>query len=612
MSEVPRELVQMLVGEAELPFRHEAADIARSTVMIPVRDGIQLATELYLPPGGNAPTVVQRTPYDRNLIEDSFVALSRCGYAVVAQDCRGTGDSEPDHWDYYVYEREDGFDCVEWITQQEWYDGFIGSLGGSYVASTQWAMAMHPAMTAIAPEVGGLGLAPNTRPRLHLFVDAYARSVGKGADKVAVPMNQMEALMLDETLAGGYFNEPLRRPLPETLVGRFPELRSLSQSEGQRRLWEAYSAMPPAQRAGLVKDALGHDHVTTVSVEALPAIFGNRITHDQHVVPSADPLELVRSVRPAVLMISAWYDWCLDDQLVTWDALMRHGDEGVRERSRLLIPPSTHNMPGYHEGREQHPELDRKYRVETILPLLERWYRSVRDDDLDSWPKVVYYLMGANEWRSASEWPPAQSEGREVYLRAGGALSAEPPAEPEDPDAYVYDPDDPTPTLGGSIVSYVITPGSVDVREAQARPDVVTYTTDVLEQDLDVVGPLRAVLYASSDAVDTDFAARLTDVFPDGRAVQLQAVVLRTRYRDPNSDAKLLEPGRIYGFEIDLWATANRFKAGHRLRLDISSADFPKFDRHSNRAGDGDPVPAEQTIHHDPDHPSHLVLTVLP
>ena len=181
------------------------------------------------------------------------------------------------------------------------------------------------------------------------------------------------------------------------------------------------------------------------------------------------------------------------------------------------------------------------------------------------------------------------------------------------PDCYIYDPCDPTPTVGGSIVSYVYPPGSVDVSGVQKRSDVLTYTSVPLERELDVVGPLRMVLYASSTAVDTDFAVRLSDVFPDGRAIRyFQTGMQRARYRNATGEPELLEPGRIYRLEIDMWATANRFKAGHGLRIDVSSADFPRFDRNSNRGGEvGDPIPALQSIHRDAQFPSHLLLWTL-
>jgi hypothetical protein len=473
-------------------------------------------------------------------------------------------------------------------------------------------MAMHPAMSTIVPQVAGLGVAPMTRPHFHMFSNAYALSVGKGPDKVSIGYDEMERQMVDETLATGYFNEPLHLPLTPDLLERYPELRSLPPGRARRRLYEYYCSLPPEQRAQLIKVALGTESITIIEMESAHAIFGHHVPIDAHMVPGTPTSSLFQSLQAPALMITGWYDWCLDDALATWELLTREAREPVRSRSRFLITPNAHNMPGYHEGREEHPELDRIYRATEILDLLLRWYAAVREDTLDSWPAVTYYLMGANEWHCAPAWPPPEAAMRAVYLGPGGALTTAPPQEPSDPDRYTYDPVDPTPTVGGSIVSYVYTPGSADVSAVQQRPDVLTYTTAPLEQDLDVVGPLRLILYASSSAVDTDFSARLSDVFPDGRAIQLQSGTLRARYRNLEGEPELLEPGRIYCLEIDMWATANRFAAGHRLRLDLSSADFPRFDRNTNRGGEpGPPIPAEQTIYHDPDRPSHLLLSVV-
>jgi hypothetical protein len=225
---------------------------------------------------------------------------------------------------------------------------------------------------------------------------------------------------------------------------------------------------------------------------------------------------------------------------------------------------------------------------------------------------VIYYLMGSGQWHTAEAWPPPDAVETQLCLGAEEGLTASPPSEDVEPDGYVYDPNDPTPTVGGSIVSWVYPPGSVDVSGVQQRSDVLTYTTPVLARDVDVVGPLAFVLYASSSAADTDFAVRLSDVFPDGRAVQLQNGVLRARFRDLPEEPSFLEPGEVYRLEVDMWATANRFAAGHRIRIDISSADFPRLDRNSNLGGaHGAPIPAEQRVHRDADHPSHLVLSVL-
>jgi predicted acyl esterase len=573
-----------------------------------------LATDVYLPPVLPAPAIAVRTPYGRAAMEKlvgAFVSFARRGYVVISQDCRGTGDSEPEDWDYYVYEREDSFDLVEWVCQQKWFDGFLGACGGSYLAQTQWCMAMHPRMSTIVPEVGGLGIASRTI-RKHMFYNAYARSVGKGADKLPVPYHELERQILGETLASGYFNEPLNKPFSEALLERFPSLHTLPKSEAQRWLWERFCTLPPAGRAKFIKHALSEPHVTIMSIEAMAAVFGQHIAHDAYMFPSISVSDRCRALHAPALMITGWYDWSLNDPFATWELLKREAREPVRSGTRLIVTPSAHNMPGYHEGMADHPELQRTHSTANQIGLLVRWYAAVRNGTTNAWPPVTYYLMGANEWRVATDWPPPETHTVALYLHPGGTLAQQAPRQPSEPDRYSYDPNDPTPTLGGSIVSYVYPPGSVDVSAAQRRADVLTYTTAPLQRDLDVVGPLVLILYASSSAIDTDFSARLTDVFPDGRAIQLQSGMLRMRYRNLPGEPELLEPGRIYRLEVSLWATANRFKAGHRLRLDISSADFPRFDRNSNRGGVvGPAISARQSIYHDPEHASHLLLPIL-
>jgi uncharacterized protein len=606
LSDVSPELANVLKrgGILSAP-RFEVSEITVQTVMVPMRDGVRLATELYLPPVLPAPTIAVRTPYARNVdhYAGAFMSLARRGFVIVSQDVRGTGGSEPaDAWDHYVYEPEDGYDCAEWISAQEWFDGFLGAAGASYVGQTQWHMAMHPAMSTIVPEVSGLGIAVNT-VHWHMFVNAYAPSVGHGEDKVAIPYYELEGLILDETLATGYFDEPLHTSIPETVLGQLPELRELPPMAAKRRLWEHYCSLGCAGRAQLVKDLSGHDSVTIVALESMPAFFGHDISHDRHTLPHTDMEALVRSLHAPVLFRTGWYDWGVNDAFATWELIQRAGSEPFRSKCRLFLAPSAHNMPGYHEGVSDHPELHHAFGLATNVELLRRWYEAVRNDELDAWPTVIYYLMGANEWRVADNWPVPGADTLELYLGADGALGPDEPDEASAPDRYAYDPEDPTPTVGGSIVSYVYPPGSVDVAHVQARADVLTYTTEPLEADLDVVGPLRLVLYASSSAIDADFAARLTDVFPDGRAVQLQNGVLRARFRDLEGEPEYLEPGEVYRLEIDMWATANRFRKGHRLRLDISSSDFPRYDRQ--------PHPAEQTVYHDRERPSRLVLQVL-
>jgi predicted acyl esterase len=593
------------------PAQFEEGEIRVETKMVAMRDGNLLATDLYLPPVLPAPVIALRTPYGRaaERMKGFILAFARRGYVVVSQDCRGTGGSEPDYWDYYIYEPEDSFDCVEWVTQQSWCNGHIFSFGSSYASATQWCMAANPKMSAIVPEVGGLQTT-RTTVRPHMFVNGYPRSVGKGPNRQAVAYTDIERLIEAETLSTGYFNESLTQPLPQSMLTRYPHLRTLPLTQAKRWLWSEYCSLPPAKRSELVKEMTGEKEFSYIEMCSMTSIFDSQITYGVHTIPSTDAVALCRKFRAPALIVTGWYDWNLADQLPSWVALRREAAPEVANNSRLLITPSAHNMTGYHEGENERPELQHNHRNNIDLMLC--WYEAVRERKVDAWPTVIYYLMGANEWRTASDWPLPEAQQTKLYLGSDGALAAGPPSQPNKPDQFVFDPENPAPTVGGSIVSFLYKPGSADVSEAQRRADVLTYTTELLAKDLDVVGPLQLVLYASSSAVDTDFSARLSDVFPDGRAIQLQSGMLRARYRNLEGAPELLEPGRVYRFEIDLWSTANRFKAGHRLRVDISSADFPRFDRNTNRGGEeGPPVRATQTIYHDPEHPSHLVLSTL-
>ncbi|MER9026567.1 CocE/NonD family hydrolase [Mesorhizobium sp. M0815] len=598
----------VLAGEVSSPAIYSRTAINRATQLVTMRDGIRLATHLHLPPVTPAPCIAIRTPYGRGGYETIATTLCQRGYVVICQDVRGTGDSEPDTWDFYVYEWEDSFDFVDWITHQAWYNGFIGSLGGSYDGATQFCMAAHPKMTAIAPEVAGLGLAPSNGVRFHMYVNAYSRTVGKGEDKIPIPQAEMEARMQEETLATGYFDEPMDVPMPRSLREYCPSLMDIPLGKRKSWLWKHYNSLEPNGRAELLKAALGEDSIASDSTTRLNFLFGHEVDPDALLFPRKNARQLCQALHAPALFITGWYDWCLGDTLFSWEQLIQNSLTPVRTQSRLLITPSAHNVPGYHEGEEEIAALQRIYRKDPEL--LQFWYKAVLNGTVEEIPPVTYYLMGANEWRACSDWPPKEAEMRHLYLAPSGTLNWNTAAGSTASDSYIYDPDDPTPTMGGSILSDVYRPGSVDIAAVQQRPDVLTYTTAVLTDNLDVVGPITLVLYASSSAVETDFYGRISDVFPDGRAIQLQSGVLRTRYRGP--DPAALRLGVVHRFEIDMWATANRFAAGHRLRLDVSSADFPKFQRNRNRGGTPGPsIKATQSVFHGGEHSSHLRIPVL-
>jgi hypothetical protein len=610
---IPMEARPILTGSEPTRPRFKVDDVQVDTaVPMRARDGNKLVADIYRPKGaGRLPTIVTRTPYGRDKQSPTMLALAQHGYAAVAQDCRGTGASEPNHWDMYVYEPEDSYDTVEWLTQQTWYDGGIGGVGGSYVGETQWFMSMHPAMTAIAPEVAGIGGLPMSGVRHHMFVNSYIRTVGKGETKVAVDSAVMERDMLPQTWATGYFDKPLRPDAPPRLFQRYPELEALDADERHAEMWRRYVGMPPKERADLLKFLLDAPEVNFYNFGDVPPVFGavGATPAFKYVKPSIP--ELYRELHAPALMLTGWYDWGLNRAFHTWELIQRHARDAVRTGSRFVIGPSAHNVPGYRDGSEN-PELRRTYRGIDNLELLLHWYGHwLRREPgaLDGLSRVSYFLMGANVWDGADAWPPPDAKPTEFFFHAGGVLSQEPPAE-SDPDSYVYDPKDPTPTKGGSILSAVVTPGSADVSEVQRRSDVLVYTTAPLPSPLRIVGNLKAVLHATTTAVDTDFVVRLSDVHPDGRALQIQSGILRLRFRHPDAPA-LVEPGRLYRFEVDMWMTAHQFAAGHRLRIDVASADFPRFERNSNRGGSGgQPIPARQTIFHDPERSSHVVLPV--
>lgn len=596
--------------DADHPFLHPRISIHRDTIVVPMRDGTKLATETYHPPGGRLPTVLIRTPYGRGELSAACMSLARRGYAVLIQDVRGTGDSEPDDWEYFLHEPNDSYDFVEWVTHQPWWDGHIFGCGSSYRASTQWCMAAHPKMTSVVPEFGGLGVVFRSA-KLHMFLNAYSKTVGKGAGKVSVPFTEMERLMLQETLEGGWC-DPSKAAAPTAELCRLaPVLEGTRGVPFRVLFWQLFAAADVTERAALLRAAQGADEITYVSMESLLSGIGNKIAFGAHSIPAVSVRGLVRSIQAPALIVTGWYDWNLNGALATWSALTAHGHEQVVSRSALIITPSAHNTEGYREGAVLSPELARNFCTGNIVELLALWFDRFRSAQQTDWPRVAYYLLGANEWRSADAWPPPESDELRLYLVKDGLAPA--PSEAADgADQFTFDPDDPTPTVGGSIVSAVYPPGSVDISGVLERPDVLTFATPPLENDLDIVGPVRAVLHVSSDARDTDFSVRISDVFPDGRSIQLQTGFLRMRHRAAGPEILWMEPGDIYEIEIDMWAIANRFKSGHRLQIDVSSADFPRYDRNPNTGPDGGPArKALQSIYRNVEHQSHVVLRVL-
>ena len=549
-------------------------------VMVPMRDGVALSADIYLPPGdGPFPTLLCRTVYgkqsgeictDLAYLQEWVPRFLGGGYAAVMQDCRGRYDSGGDYVPY-IYEAPDGADTLAWLAAQPWCDGNIGMFGQSYVAFTQLQAALSgsPALKGILP-VGnqednfGYFLMDGGVLQLQNFV--------WGINSGRRTMNCTSFEFLDvEAL---YRHMPLR----EAVSGIFrPAYWGFLDHPTFDDSWQTYG----------LKDKYGMIEV--------PAQF-----------------------------VTGWYDNLSREVFKAYTGLKRGGGSAAaRDLTRIIIGPWSHDL----DRADRNGDVDLGHGGEFDLPGLHLdWYdRRLRgiENGVDDEPPVRIYVMGDAEWRSETEWPLARTEYRPLYLHGegnagslagNGRVSLDPPAD-EPPDRFVYDPENPIPTLGGCDVM-LDNAGPKDRSVVQQRNDVLVYSGDRLEHDLEVTGPVTMTLYASSSATDTDFTATLCDVHPDGRAIIVCEGIRRARYRDSVTDPKLLAPGTPYEFTIDMWQTSQVFKAGHRIRVEVSSSNFPRFDRNPNMGGElwneTSMQPATQTVFHDRDHPSHVLLPVIP
>lgn len=552
-----------------------------------MRDGTVLRANVYRPlDDGPHPVLLSRLPYGKDLalassIIDPVVAARR-GYAVVVQDTRGRFASEGDFYPFRD-EGRDGADTIAWAAEQEWSDGQVGMFGASYFGFTQWSAAIEqpPALRAMAPAVtwsdplnghsfrGGafeLGIAANWD--LAVGMDTLVR---RHRDDVGALVSSFHALVdtYDVLGAGGYLSLPLRE---------FAPLRSTDVAP-----WFFDTLARPISELRCAPEA----------------VLGHR-----------------ERVKAPSLNIGGWYDIFVADTIANYSTM-----RALRVPSKLLIGPWTHVGRANPVGQRNFGfgasaafvNLERDLGG-IQLRWFDHWLKGEENGVLDE-PPVRIFVMGANRWRDLTDWPPAADDTR-FFLRAGGRLDRDAPRD-EEPDAYDYDPADPVPTRGGHLLMSPEFPsGPWDQRVIEARPDVLTFTTDPLETDVEVTGDVRVELWAISSAPDTDFVARLCDVLPDGTSYNLCDGIVRARYRDGYGakPASLIEPGRAYRYTIDLWATSNVFIAGHRIRLQVTSSSFPRWDRNPNTAHDlgvdAELRVAHQRILHDSEHPSHVALPV--
>ncbi len=559
-----------------------------------MRDGTILRANIFRPDAkDNFPVALTRTPYGKDLsTSNSYldaVRLAREGYIVIIQDVRGRFNSEGE-WYPMRNEAQDGFDTVEWAGQLPGSNGSVGMFGASYSGFTQWAAAMEapPHLKAIVPAI--------------TWADARDGVLFRGgALELGVNAYWLLSILSFDTI--------LKRIKDKPLMEKAMTVGALV-NEINRLQIEGYQSLPLVTFEPLAKFDFGYDLFKAI---AQP--------NNREAAKPSSVAEFYDRIRVPAFNVGGWYDLFEQGTLQNFTSLRTTGNTPEARQARLLMGPWSHLQQSHVIGEQDFGFAAQQQfiNVQTDLTTLTQhwfdyWLKGVQNDMLQE-PPVKLFIMGDNVWRDEAEWPLARTQYTNWYLHQDRGVSRE-PAQDEPADHYAYDPNNPTPTSGGAfLMNPIFNSGVKDQRPVEARSDVLQFTSDLLKSDLEVTGPITVKLWAASDAPDTDFVARLVDVHLDGFAQNLTDGVIRARYRNGDTP-ELLEPGKPYEFTIDLWSTANVFKAGHRIRVDVASASFPRWDRNLNTGApfgtDTTPRIAHQTIFHDEAHPSHIVLPIIP
>lgn len=569
-------------------------------VPMTARDGVVLRADVYRPDGpGRFPVLLSRLPYDKNGRRrpgdiDVFVEH---GYVVIMQDTRGRFASDGGEYEPLVWEAQDGHDAVEWAAQLPYADGNVGTMGQSYLGATQYLLAptRPPHLRAAFP-----ASAPAD------FHQCWAYHTG-GAFELGWQI-PYAILMARDTIE--------RQGLTATLLPELERVLAAAPTPWAPPLGpEAYRRLPLTAWAELL--------------EPVAKYLGDYLRHPHDGAPWWAINVERRHVEIDVPMyhVTSWYDIFLHGGIANFQGLRRFAKtEPARAAQKLLIGPWAHLFPYTSPTSTGTGEIDFGSAAlvdlhETQLRWFDHWLKGVDTGILDE-PPVRIFVMGDNRWRDEREWPLARTRYTPYYLGGGGRANTAggdgtlgPAAPAEDPaDHFVYDPADPVPTRGGNTL--ILAMGVMDQRPVEARADVLVYTSEVMTAGLEVTGPIAVTLYAASTAPDTDFTAKLVDVHPDGYARNLADGIIRARYRGSRTTPTLLTAGEVTRFAIDLWATSHVFLPGHRIRVEISSSNFPRFDRNLNTGEDQATgtrwQTARQTIFHDARYPSHVMLPVIP
>ncbi|AFL85448.1 putative hydrolase, CocE/NonD family [Belliella baltica DSM 15883] len=585
-------------------------------VMIPMRDGVRIATDIYRPKGdAPVPIIFSRTPYNFNSYRDgelttrtlqtALEAVKR-GYAYVVQNERGRFFSEGE-WDILGTPLTDGYDAFDWMEAQSWSNGKIGTIGCSSTAEWQMAVAAmdHPAHAALIPQGYGAGVG-----RIGDYYEQgnwYRGGAGQ---------------MLFTTWLYSTQHDPMAPRLPEGI-----------QQEDLLRLQRFYDMAPRYPRVDW-KEGLSHLPIQDIikNVNGPKGIYEEMITRKPN-----DPKwfegglfhDDMEFEKPSFWFVS-WYDVATSPNLALYNHVRSSAkDPKIRDNQYLVIAPTLHcaytrATENTVVGERSMGDARLNYN-ELTYAWFDFWLKGEESQIKEEMPKVRYFTMGSNEWQSSDTWPPKEAQMTTFFLdskgkansRLGdGVLSSKRPNR-DNPDSFKYDPMNPVNSYGGNVccTGNAIQGGSWDQQEMELREDILVYTSDVLEEGIEVSGFIESKLYLSTDVKDTDLTIKLIDVYPDGSAYNLDETIQRVRYREGYEKEVFMEKGKVYEVNMTPMSTSNFFEKGHRIRIEVSSSNFPRFDRNMNTGGntydETEGVVATNNIHHSSKYPSSITLPIV-
>ncbi|MFC2169551.1 CocE/NonD family hydrolase [Acidobacteriota bacterium] len=586
------------------------------SIMLPMPDGVRLSTDVYFPEGvgEKLPVVLIRTPYNKNRYREyrpgprySVAHLfAGQGFIVVVQDCRGRYESEG-KYTVQLTDVEDGNATITWAGTQSWSNGNVGTYGCSQLGEIQIIQAKmkNPHLKAMIPQAAG-GAVGSAGNRYSIWGNFYggvselASGVGifyEAGSKIFY--RPPPGLSREELLeVRKYFN-----PAP-----KLPEVDI-------RKIWWTLPVVDMMKKIG-----------------GPPTDFEDFISHGPTDTywEQFDYIKDSDTFNVPALHVNSWYDFGVTDTLFLFNFFKKNSESALaRDNQFVIISPTVHCS----SERATESQVVGKLFVGDpqldfwgmYLRWFDYWLKGIKNDVTEI-PKVQIYTMGKNEWRGEQEWPLARTQFTKYFLHSDGRANSRfgtgrlrtNPAGDEPPDRFVYDPRTPVPSVGGPsccTVSPDAAPGAYDQSEVECRHDVLVYTTPVFEDGVEVTGPMQAVLYVSSSAKDTDFTVKIVDVFPDGTAYNIQEGILRARYRDGYDKKVWMNPEGVYELKIDLYVTSNFFAPGHKIRVEISSSSFPRWERNLNTGGDNydetEWLIAKNAVHHSIDYPSCIILPII-